>query len=348
MAKRDAAFESYKALFKGGLIDDHLLPLGHVYEKIDEIYPAVEKRPSLVEARAQFNPWVHIATEWQRPSKIHVYTIKVTEGIRLYAEMLMLLPCDLPGVGGFDLSWSPGLIFNAAIEQSSIDFESNMIPLAAKCTGLLLNSVFPEKLATHDDFATLFVPSKVANLEKWLQRSYGTIPADEIAGNEMGLIRDVSNSGYPHVFQGVLYASTEDVGSSDLLDINADHGWGYNHSKDGSVDTKRKRPQGNTRIDSLWLKSMPVKDIALGTQTRPSMYEDKFSTITLLKVVKLPRKTDFLHPSSAQNAKIACASRPRILLAHHCAMDNLPFKYSQFAMFIPSILHRVQIALVVQ
>jgi len=61
-----------------------------------------------------------------------------------------------------------------------------------------------------------------------------------------------------------------------------------------------------------------------------------------LRVKRFPKRTDFLHPISTRNIdKVG----PGItyLLASESEMDNLPFIYSQFALFIPPLLHVVEI-----
>lgn len=68
----DAAFQAYKALYEIGLLDDHLLPLQ------DKLESEIELRPGMVEARAQFNPWLDVASAWDRGTvQIHRRNVKV-------------------------------------------------------------------------------------------------------------------------------------------------------------------------------------------------------------------------------------------------------------------------------
>ncbi|SLM35887.1 dicer-like protein 2 [Lasallia pustulata] len=66
-----------------------------------------------------------------------------------------------------------------------------------------------------------------------------------------------------------------------------------------------------------------------------------------LKVTRLPKRADFLHPIPAQNAGLT-GSGYKYLPASACEMDQLPFSYSQFALFIPSIMHVLEIHMVAQ
>jgi hypothetical protein len=62
-AKKDAAFEAYVALYKAGLVNDNLMPLLK-HDSIEELTMGVQKRPSIVKASAQMNPWIEVARAW--------------------------------------------------------------------------------------------------------------------------------------------------------------------------------------------------------------------------------------------------------------------------------------------
>ena len=61
-----------------------------------------------------------------------------------------------------------------------------------------------------------------------------------------------------------------------------------------------------------------------------------------LRVKKLPKRADFLHPIPPQNSQGPFTGF-RYLLPSECEVDSLPFVYTQFALFIPSILHVVEV-----
>ena len=66
-----------------------------------------------------------------------------------------------------------------------------------------------------------------------------------------------------------------------------------------------------------------------------------------LKVLKLPKRTDFLHPITsieAYRSPTVHASLP----ADACEIDNLPFAYSRFAMFFPTIMNQIEISMVTE
>lgn len=69
------------------------------------------------------------------------------------------------------------------------------------------------------------------------------------------------------------------------------------------------------------------------------------SNANYFKVTKLPKRADFLHdlPPRKQGP-------PGLIniTASDCEVDNLPFAYSRFALFIPSIMHQVEIGFVAE
>ncbi|KAI9690851.1 MAG: hypothetical protein M1822_008470 [Bathelium mastoideum] len=60
----------------------------------------------------------------------------------------------------------------------------------------------------------------------------------------------------------------------------------------------------------------------------------------MVKFMKLPKRRDFLHPLKQQEPLNESYTTIHTSPASTCTMDNLPVRYSIFALFIPSILHR--------
>ena len=301
MAKRDAAFEAYVALYEAGLIDEHLLPLGRVDPGIDEAYSVVEKRPSLVEICDQIDIWQSVAREWQEPTDIYPYSIKIKHHDQTIADMLMILPLSLPRIA-FELFWDTAIAFETAIEPMAGLYPKAAIGPAADITSILLKSVFKGKM-DHDryDFPALYVPNKIKDLQLWLETVSGSVSAKDVCADDIdsgiGLIRDLSQGGIPHILHDVLYASMEDPSSKNSMEI----------------DTNRNN--------------------------EPNM---------LLEARRLPKNVDFLHQLPSHDASKARGSGIKTLLAESCEIDRLPFIYSRFAMLIPSIQHKIQVAAVVE
>ena len=62
-----------------------------------------------------------------------------------------------------------------------------------------------------------------------------------------------------------------------------------------------------------------------------------------LKVKKFPKRTDFLHRVSTDVTEVK--DNFTFLDPQNCRVDRLPMTYSQFAMFLPSVMHHVENAL---
>ena len=365
MAKRDAAFEAYKALYRAGLVDDHLLPLGHIDEGVDQAYSTVEKRPNLVEVASQMNPWKKVAQEWHVSETIQASTIAIIEGGVVQSRMMVLLPCAVPSVAEFQLYWKGNTILKAIIEPNLRLLDRSILASAKETTVLLMKSVFQGRMDARDDFIALFIPCGIVNLRAWVQDASGSISANDISerdvGENIGLIRDLSHNRAPYVFRNVTYAAAGDLLFSDSMEIDADdtkhegtllcvpadHGIDANESTvAGGNVSNSDQPMTEVSLEYAQTEAIPSEKIAFDMVTN-SEHRDNIGGRVLLEVIKLPKKIDFLHHSNSQDSKAAQGEKVRTISAYHCEMDRLPFRYSQFALFIPSILHRVQVALVV-
>ncbi|KAG0646281.1 ATP-dependent helicase DCL-2 [Hyphodiscus hymeniophilus] len=65
-----------------------------------------------------------------------------------------------------------------------------------------------------------------------------------------------------------------------------------------------------------------------------------------LSVVRLPRRTDFLHKVASGNTPASAKAYSVVLPASHCTVDETPFHIVQFGRFIPSIIRRLEITFI--
>lgn len=65
-------------------------------------------------------------------------------------------------------------------------------------------------------------------------------------------------------------------------------------------------------------------------------------------VRSFPKRKDFLHPISSTSAESKAYTAIQTLGAGDCTISNLPSRYALFAAFLPSITHRMDIALLAQ
>lgn len=92
------------------------------------------------------------------------------------------------------------------------------------------------------------------------------------------------------------------------------------------------------------------------TNTLPESYRNTLSVTVpaspetlFLMLIKLPKRRDFLHPiPNAIQTKAVTGLKPEYIPASSCLVDRLPFPYAQFALFIPSIMHRLEIFMVAE
>ena len=324
MARKDAAFEAYKALYHAGLVNDNLLPLGHVDQAVDEAYGAVQKRPSIVKVSHQIDVWPSIARCWQDSNHIYGSRVKITGQGQVRTDMIMVLPIKLPEIAGeTELYWDQNTILQLVVDRETMIIPPTITASAAQITFLLLESVFRGRMDYgRHDFTALFMPSTGVDHLTWLSSHSGAMKADELCdqdvGRDIGLVRDLSHSGTLHILQDVKYASLKET-------LSVQHG----STEPSLLDKRQWQPSG----------VVPNCSMQLGRADRDQC--------VLMEVKRLPKRADFLHPVPSGNASSAKQSGLQWLLANQCEVGRLPFSYSRFALFVPSILHKVQVAMVV-
>ena len=67
-----------------------------------------------------------------------------------------------------------------------------------------------------------------------------------------------------------------------------------------------------------------------------------------LRVTKLSKRADFLHPIPADARERSVNTPYQYIPAKCCTIDRMPFVYTEFALFVPSIIHQVEIALLTE
>ena len=304
MARKDAAFEAYRALRQAGLVDEHLLPLGHTTdETVKEAYGAVKKRPGMVKVSEQIDVWSYIAQCWQDSCQMYGYFIKLTNPGRSRTEMSMLLPIKIPAIAGtIDLYWDQDTTFEMTIEPEIVNFSPAVIASAAQITYLLLESVFRSRIENgRYDFMALFIPSNCTDYPAWLSSYSGVIKAEALPAEDftkdVGLVRDLSHSGRLHIFQNI--RSSANTLSEGVHDCN--------------------------------------------TQFYPGDLDQR----KVIEVKRLPKRADFLHPIPSNNVT-AKGPGTHWLPTDECELGRLPYEFSIFALFVPAILHKVQVAVIAQ
>ena len=329
MARKDAAFEAYKALYHAGLVNDNLLPLGHVDEEIEAAYSAVEKRPSTVKVSEQVDPWPCVARSWQTSGHIYGSSVKITGQGQVGTDMMMLLPVRIPAIGGpIDLYWDQNTTFQLIIEPETAIFSPTVTASTAQITSLLLESVFRGRMDCRYDFTVQFMPPNGIDHLEWLSMYSGTIKAETLEiqdlSRDTGIVSDLSHNGVLHIFHDITYVSPQNAildGTTKALYQNTD----------SFLLEKTQRQISEGLPDSCLQRDGPGPN-----------------EIVLIEAERLPKRADFLHRVPSDNEAYAKKPRLQRLLRNECEIGRLPFSYSRFALFVPSIIHKVHVAMIVE
>jgi hypothetical protein len=98
-------------------------------------------------------------------------------------------------------------------------------------------------------------------------------------------------------------------------------------------------------IYKRWIQRKPL--IQLVQQPYPN-YEHVPEETPHLSLQRITRRLDFLHQIAPPNGPASEKEFSVVLPASQCTVDNLPFRYVQFGMLIPSIMHRLEVYLLAQ
>lgn len=191
-AMKDAAFEACVALHRGGLLNDHLLPL-HI-QTPDQ---ARQDRPSLIQVAKRLDPWsLGEADLWHE----HFVDVEIKGQPKI--SMAMYLPVLCPAIDDILLHWSMSVKGVASIKAGlPTDLDAESLATKQRNTETLLASVLS---ATPDSksYAALFQPLDCTPgtlLGRGSQpASVALSKANDIA--EMGLVRQNGQQGRTYVY----------------------------------------------------------------------------------------------------------------------------------------------------
>jgi len=184
LAKKDAAFEAYVALYNAGLVNDNLLPEPKIrYE------PATVQdraRPSLIPSSGM-NPWAQLADLWKEfpDVSLHPTVITVERPLQSPLKMVMLLPESLPVIPSCRLLWSPAQTYTASFQNFPLpacQVDGKLIDLVREVSYVIYHSAHSAKMQeSRVDIVTIFVPSlDTSKLVEWKKENIGTEAAAEV------------------------------------------------------------------------------------------------------------------------------------------------------------------------
>ncbi|OBT88022.1 hypothetical protein VE02_02895 [Pseudogymnoascus sp. 03VT05] len=210
MAKKDAAFQAYVALYKKGLINDNLLPL--LLGKEEDVMADIETRASVEEVSEIFNPWTSIAKSWMEPGdSLKKKLISIARPGRPTLYLAIVFPRELPTLETFTIYWDNEITYSISISDATpiSSTDTSLIPIMRQVTSTIFQAVHFNRVPIgRDDFLALFIPHISEELlQSWLEESAGNWPAAEILDTNAipnasyGLIRDQARYAAPHIFK---------------------------------------------------------------------------------------------------------------------------------------------------
>jgi dsRNA-specific ribonuclease len=205
LAKRDAAFQAYTALYRAGLVNANLLPAQHAEEELSD-FQIPDNRPSLVPVSPPFDPWPLIAQCQHANSQVYYRTLLTLQSPdQAPAYMLLFTPITLPSIPEIVLYWNRATQFQIECSWlSGVVLSDGEVSRLKLITYNTLFSVFSSRMrADKHDFLWLVAPCNLSGhlddceaLCKTKQISY---PATELvargrAAHEWGLVTHISDS----------------------------------------------------------------------------------------------------------------------------------------------------------
>ncbi|KAF9883265.1 Dicer-like protein 2 [Aspergillus nanangensis] len=206
-ATKDAAFQTYKALYKLGLVNDNLLPLTR---KPELRFDHSGTLASIVEVAEQYDPWVDWAYSWSSPD-VHESRISVslTRDPGYWMCMVLLGPTVLPSLDPMTCFWDKENVFDLVFESPArIPFcPPSTIERMREITELYIQAPTRQPNTSQRDYVVLFGPNLPHHdLESWLLRNQGNDPALNVysrqsSSSTMGIVRDSTRYGEPLLFK---------------------------------------------------------------------------------------------------------------------------------------------------
>ncbi|KAH8807749.1 ATP-dependent helicase dcl2 [Xylogone sp. PMI_703] len=220
MAKRDAAFHAYVALYKKELVNEYLLPAMSRGQAIEELMDGMETRDATIKASECLDPWRSIAIKWSATEhQLHQKLITIDRPGRTAVSFLVVLPTHIPDIPSFRLYVDDKTTYEVSFNGSVIGtscYPDLIILRQATATILQSASAARMKKDSDLDFIALFLPFiDQSKLLQWLEDNTGSLPATEALTKAMeqplGIIRDMSHYGATSTFHKMIGHDTIEV-----------------------------------------------------------------------------------------------------------------------------------------
>lgn len=303
-AKRDAAFQAYVALYKAKMVDDNLMPL-HRRKYADSGTTPQEKQVKLIQVSESWDPWHDIAQLWRDDLPPIPTKVQFEQPNPLgVPDMILLLPSQIPCGCEFELFWNHNVTLKARI-SSDRDMKLDFdLKQAARFTQELFLAAYQNRMTSSEvDFLTLFWPMQAIQS-----------PVEDFLASVKGKVGPLT-------------------GSVDQLTIEQIQELGMART------TKRySHPFIIQQIVETTSTDVDMQDADTPADTiEPNKPEPHFQGPTL------PKRTDFLHQIPQSELLPLAHTAQQLKPVRICHIDCIPAKFAKFALFIPSITHKIEV-----
>ncbi|KAL2818617.1 hypothetical protein BJX63DRAFT_58166 [Aspergillus granulosus] len=213
-ARKEAAFQAYKALYEAGLVNDNLLPLTKSREFTHKDLALL---PPIMEVSEQYDPWVDWASLWSSPV-LHQSRIVVRQNGDV-TYMKLVCPARPPMLEPMTLFWDSERTYTVEFEpaQPISNLTAQDLESMKAITALYLQASTSRPLPADRDYITLFGPDlSQSELTTWLEKHHGHESAQEVFSSNrdptlMGVVRDCSHFGKVLLFKRWVVSNTNDL-----------------------------------------------------------------------------------------------------------------------------------------
>ena len=205
-ARKDCAFQAYKALHAYGLVNDNLLPLSR---KPELRFTEQENLPSIVEAMEQYDPYLDLAQGWNS-SPLYKTRLRICKNgsVDENLAVCLVLPKTVPMPHPIPLYTDPETTLSLSFDPvvPVLGTTSEQLEQMRRTTFLYLQAPSSRVRGEERDYVTLFVPDiPHERLGKWLTEYDGKEAALEVYSRNptappVGIIRDQAKFSEPRIF----------------------------------------------------------------------------------------------------------------------------------------------------
>ncbi|KAH7090455.1 dicer-like protein 2 [Paraphoma chrysanthemicola] len=161
MAKKDAAFEAYKALYMAGLVNNNLLPAAREAHGTPSELHIPDHTPALVKVLPSMDVWPDIIRQQQAHSGLyHCVKLTIHASSVDATHLLLFLPVSLPTISNVTLYWNKTTHFTVASScLPAVNLSNTKITMLRSITFTILYSVFRGRMKEdQSDFPWLLCP----------------------------------------------------------------------------------------------------------------------------------------------------------------------------------------------